>query len=102
MCTKTPKAPAETPPIYLTNPLLSGLRIGAGTGRNSLRTDLPSAPRMTDVTGPLRPNPMAEVDNAQRIQDQIDALGPRPSRALVHVGARKEYDRKVATIRSRG
>lgn len=41
MCTvKKPKTPETKPPVYMTNPLLSGLAIGGGTGRDSLRSDL--------------------------------------------------------------
>jgi hypothetical protein len=42
MCAKKPKTPEERPPVFLTNPLLSGLQIGGAVGRNTLRTDLPA------------------------------------------------------------
>jgi hypothetical protein len=44
MCTKTPKVntPKEKAVQYLRNPFLDGMALSANTGRNSLRTDLPT------------------------------------------------------------
>lgn len=59
MCAKTPKAAPITQkdPVYLRNPFLDGVKIGAGTGRNALRIDLGSGPQ-TGQNPPTIKNPI--------------------------------------------
>lgn len=59
MCTSvkspTPKEPEKKDPVYMRNPYLDGLGIGAETrGRNSLRIDPGSAPATPGKRTPIK------------------------------------------------
>jgi hypothetical protein len=58
VCTKSPKIPEQkqADPQYLTNPLLDGLAINGGQGRNSLRIDRGSTAASTPQPLPIMNN----------------------------------------------
>jgi hypothetical protein len=76
MC-KTPKVQEvkQKAPQYLRNPLLDGLRIGAGAGRNALRVDRVDAPAAVPGAGAYGPQIVPSPDAGLSVPPGMSAPG---------------------------